>query len=64
LHKTPGDQEKDAAISNYDESKPSLWEQMQINIVFKQGKHKIRVHFEGGNFNLNFWSLKKTAKSK
>jgi hypothetical protein len=33
LHKTPGDQEKDAAISNYDVSKPSLWEQMQRNRV-------------------------------
>jgi hypothetical protein len=33
LHKTPGDQEKDAAISNYDASKPSLWEQMQRNKV-------------------------------
>jgi hypothetical protein len=33
LHKTPRDQEKDAAISNYDVSKPSLWEQMQRNKV-------------------------------
>jgi hypothetical protein len=41
LHKTPGDQEKEAAISNYDASKPSLWEQMQINKVRRYEKKQL-----------------------
>jgi hypothetical protein len=32
---------------------------MRINIVFEQGMYKISVHFESGNFNLNFLESKK-----
>jgi endoglucanase len=32
------------------------------NVALKQGMNKIRVHFEGGNFNLNFLEFKKASK--
>jgi endoglucanase len=42
-----------------------MWKEITLkNIVLKQGINKIRVHFEGGNFNFNFLEFKKTAKSK
>ncbi|HSD06928.1 cellulase family glycosylhydrolase [Flavobacterium sp.] len=34
------------------------------NVTLKQGVNKIRVHFEGGSFNLNFLEFKNASKSK
>jgi endoglucanase len=39
------------------------WKTITIkNVAIKQGINKIRVHFEGGNFNLNFLEFKKAEK--
>ncbi|PKB17275.1 cellulase family glycosylhydrolase [Flavobacterium sp. 5] len=41
----------------------STWKTITIkNVALKQGINKIRAHFEGGNFNLNFLEFKKTEK--
>jgi hypothetical protein len=40
----------------------TVWETVVLkNVALKQGINKIRIHFEGGNFNLNFLEFK-TAK--
>jgi endoglucanase len=40
----------------------TVWKTIALkNVALKQGMNKIRVHFEGGNFNLNFLEFK-TAK--
>ena len=38
----------------------TTWKTVTLkNVVLKEGINKIRVHFEGGNFNLNFLEFKK-----
>jgi hypothetical protein len=32
------------------------------NVILKQGTNKVKVHFEKGNFNLNFLEFKKSNK--
>lgn len=39
----------------------SVWKTIVLkNVSLKQGINKIRVHFDGGNFNLNYLEFKKT----
>ncbi|WP_281227845.1 cellulase family glycosylhydrolase [Flavobacterium aquiphilum] len=39
----------------------SVWKTIVLkNVALKQGMNKIRVHFDGGNFNLNYLEFKKT----
>lgn len=39
----------------------AVWKTIVLkNVVLKQGMNKIRVHFDGGNFNLNYLEFKKT----
>lgn len=41
----------------------TTWKTVTLkNVTLKQGVNKIRVNFEGGNFNLNFLEFKTTAK--
>jgi endoglucanase len=41
----------------------SAWKTITLkNVSLKQGRNKIRIHFESGNFNLNFLEFKKADK--
>lgn len=43
----------------------TLWKTLTLkNVTLKQGINKIRVHFDGGDFNLNYLEFKKATKKQ